>query len=653
MRLITTILLFVCGNAKATIYYVDNAGNDNNNGTSTGTAWQTIAKVNSSSFSAGDQILFKKGGSWNERLNPPSSGSVGNVITFGSYGSGAKPIITGFQTLSMEYTSLNFWSDTFTNSAKYQNTVYINGALRAKGRYPNTGYLSITSHSGKGQITGATSGNYTGGEVVIRNNHWTTDHLYITSQSGGTVNFSPETYYNITDGYGYFFQNHISTLDTLNEWCYDTTTKIIIIYATSEPTVKASSIDTLVNLNSKNYITFDGIYFEGANITAFQVSTSHNITITNCDMVNMGANGVSGQLSNFLTVSYSTFSNCWNDAICMIDFATALADSDDATFTYNTIANTGTKSGMGKNRFMTYTAITAFGDRSTVTNNTITNTGYIGLYFYGDTCLVKNNYVDTFCYVKDDGGGLYTFSGTGTPKSGGIIRSNIVTNGMLAPGTDGGIQTWAIYLDNESKYITIDSNTVFNNLVGMFVHESHYLTFRENIVYNNTYQSFVVSNVTTPGGAASAHVTFKQNTLVSQPTDLVYYALMSVTEPNFDVMDSNYYYNQFDSNKIVRNNIYYSLKAWQDSTGFDTHTLRKPSGTTSATPLLKYNRTASPVTQALSGTYINSKGASFTNAITLQPFQSSLLYKAMTDDIPVSIPTYYPVRKLKFKKIKL
>jgi hypothetical protein len=43
-------------------YYVDFTGGlDSNNGTSTGTAWKTVAKVNASSFSAGDNVLFKRG----------------------------------------------------------------------------------------------------------------------------------------------------------------------------------------------------------------------------------------------------------------------------------------------------------------------------------------------------------------------------------------------------------------------------------------------------------------------------------------------------------------------------------------------------------------------------------------------------------------
>jgi len=78
-----------------TIYYVDTAAADDNGaGTSEATAWKTIAKVNASSFSAGDSILFKRGCTWREQLTVPSSGESGNPITFGAYGSGEKPVIS-------------------------------------------------------------------------------------------------------------------------------------------------------------------------------------------------------------------------------------------------------------------------------------------------------------------------------------------------------------------------------------------------------------------------------------------------------------------------------------------------------------------------------------------------------------------------------
>ena len=77
-------------------FYVDSlAGNDGNPGTSSSTPWRTIAKVNATRFTAGDHILFKRGGTWRELLQPSSSGEAGNPIVIDAYGTGAAPIVSG------------------------------------------------------------------------------------------------------------------------------------------------------------------------------------------------------------------------------------------------------------------------------------------------------------------------------------------------------------------------------------------------------------------------------------------------------------------------------------------------------------------------------------------------------------------------------
>lgn len=83
-------------------YYVDATnGDDGALGTSEGTAWKTIGKVNGSAFAAGDSVLFKRGETWTgTRLLVAWSGALGNPITFGAYGSGARPFIDGDDTVN-------------------------------------------------------------------------------------------------------------------------------------------------------------------------------------------------------------------------------------------------------------------------------------------------------------------------------------------------------------------------------------------------------------------------------------------------------------------------------------------------------------------------------------------------------------------------
>lgn len=82
-------------------YYVDSAsGNDTNNGLSPSSAWRTIDKVNGLALSPGTTILLKRGGFWRNQLNVTRTGTATAPITYGAYGTGPQPIITGSEILT-------------------------------------------------------------------------------------------------------------------------------------------------------------------------------------------------------------------------------------------------------------------------------------------------------------------------------------------------------------------------------------------------------------------------------------------------------------------------------------------------------------------------------------------------------------------------
>jgi hypothetical protein len=83
-----------------TTYYLDPAaGSDSNNGTTTGTPWLTATHANAQTLSPGDSLLLNRGTTLNAntqgQLLIAGSGSAGNVITVGAYGSGALPAVSG------------------------------------------------------------------------------------------------------------------------------------------------------------------------------------------------------------------------------------------------------------------------------------------------------------------------------------------------------------------------------------------------------------------------------------------------------------------------------------------------------------------------------------------------------------------------------
>jgi hypothetical protein len=91
-----TLILFVAiaSWAQAATYFVKNGGSDSADGLSDANAWANISKVNSTAFSAGDMINFRRGSTWTgTTLVIDSNGSSGNPVTSQVYDTGNAPII--------------------------------------------------------------------------------------------------------------------------------------------------------------------------------------------------------------------------------------------------------------------------------------------------------------------------------------------------------------------------------------------------------------------------------------------------------------------------------------------------------------------------------------------------------------------------------
>ena len=165
----------------AATYYVDSSVTDTNVASATpdfttynsatfattggsSSVYKTIADLNAKSFSAGDNIYFRRGQTWNEQLTISQSGTSGNQITFGAFGSGNKPIIDGQNTRSYAITTnafnyitlqdlqiqnatwANFWSDVVSSGAVLTNIDSVGGVRGIWFRKPsNSTFTNITA----------------------------------------------------------------------------------------------------------------------------------------------------------------------------------------------------------------------------------------------------------------------------------------------------------------------------------------------------------------------------------------------------------------------------------------------------------------------------------------------------------------------------
>ncbi|MEJ7684844.1 MAG: hypothetical protein WKG06_44760 [Segetibacter sp.] len=163
-------------------------------------------------------------------LQYAKSGIKGSPIVISAYGIGNRPVITGLTALTNWVAAGNGIYESYNSSlGATLNMLLLNDALQPIGRYPNTGYLKLESHSGH-TITDnelPSTPNWTGAELVLRTNHWKIDRYKITSHSGHTIT-STGTY--AQNNYGYFIQNSVKTLDQLGEWSYNTSSKKVSMY---------------------------------------------------------------------------------------------------------------------------------------------------------------------------------------------------------------------------------------------------------------------------------------------------------------------------------------------------------------------------------------------------------------------------------------
>lgn len=655
MKLIFTILFLSWANCYATTYYVSNSGSDVASGTSQVTAWQSVSKINSlqSSFVAGDSILFQSGNTWNERLVITSSGTQSNPIYVGSYGSGTPPLITGFQSLTGFTNVGNIWTGTATNASNSLNLILINGNTASLARYPNTGYLTFTSVSGDSSITGTLTGtpSYVGKQIVVRTASWVLDRSIVTAQVGGKLTMFPKlTYTPGNGGNGYFFQNDSSFLDTLNEWTFDSVSKRINVYQTSLPTVQYSTIDTLVWIKG-SWLTFNGINLTGANKKLFQIDTCRGVTIQNCSLNYSGGFGVMALKSSLLNINNNSIQNCYSGGGYTgqpSSYTPTVNTCDSMSITNNYIKNIGIYAGMGGSGNGQYFGFAGVGVRPVFTGNRLDSIGYLGVSLAGFKTVISNNIISNFCFIKNDGGGIYMGIGSYLPTAfsdSSSITSNIVYNALDAPlGSINFGSAYGIYLDDFSRYINVDSNTIYNCQTGFFIHNSSYIKFRNNNLYNNLIYGVQFAGLSS-SSADSLYLTNNSYYSGTQQT-LFNFGSSATVLPYFGTLDSNYYANPWgDAQSFSTNSGYKNLSQWQYYSGKDANSFNVPTGVNKYPVLFLVNTLPVSQTFRVLGTYSAVDGVSYTNYVNILPYQSLTLIKATTNTgtafpIPSSLPVF-------------
>lgn len=490
--------LFVAQTANAATYYVSSTGSDAADG-SQANPWQTIAKVNAAPLAAGDQVLFRRGDTFQGSLIPPTSGATGNPITFGAYGAGAKPIISGLSKIadaSWKSIGNGLYEAPVTNGGAMVNGFFMAGALKPLARYPkasdvNGGYLAFDTHSAQTSITDAAlagAPNFTGGEIILRMVHWLDYRTSITSHSGNTLTFpqfAQSATYPLVDGSGYFVQNHPAAATLNGEWYYSSATKTVGVRAAAAPSgVDVSTVDRLVSMTSRNHLVFQDLALKGSNAEAIYGNSVTDIVIQSCDISFAGAYAIYINTATDVKIEKNTILDGLSDGVYV-----RTSMSGGISVTDNRIERTGLVIGMSQGSRTSNEAINVtVGNDAIIARNTIIDTGFMPIRFNGNNVLIENNLIDGFCSVLDDGGGIYTWNGPKTVFSNRRILNNIVTRGIGAKeGTISNLtQANGIYLDNNTNHVEVRGNTAYGNAnKGFHTNSPQDIVIAENTFFDN------------------------------------------------------------------------------------------------------------------------------------------------------------------------
>jgi parallel beta-helix repeat protein len=650
-------------------YFSTVSGNDTRTAQqaqSASSPWRTLDKLNeiSVTLKPGDSVFFKRGEVFYGTINVRSSGVGGNIIYYGAYGTGSNPVISGFTTLSNWTLSASGIYYT-TLDVPLLNMVTINGSAKGMGRYPNSGYLKYENNAENTSITDyelTSSPNWTGAEIVMRKYRFILDRHTVTNHSGTTLNYSTSTAYGNNSAYkpikgnGYFFQNHLGTLDQLGEWYYDKTAKrLYVFFGANSPSgyvVKASTKDYNASVSTVSYLTFENLNFEGGNLTGLNLmNTSHTI-VQNCNFYNEGGNSIYGIDLNTVTIKggsiNTSFSNGinfeYNNNNCTVDSVSIINS--------NTIAGTG-RSGNGVS-----IGIAVTGNNTKIINNRVVNSGYSAIQFMGSNVLVERNFVDRFCTIKDDGGGIYTYSGSSkatTPNR--KIKNNIVLNAIGA--YDG---AWkfssekfgkaaGVYLDENSNGVEVSGNTISHgDWSGIFLHNSYDNVVTGNVVYNHRCQMLIIQYE-----AATRNNTMTDNQYVSKNSfqnTLWYRTYVSDSPSAIGKLDLNYYARLMNDSATIRldnswsgggGTSYITLEKWKASYNLDPLSKKSPLVYTSnidSNVRFEYNATNAVKIVRLNASYIDMKRNQYAGHIGIEPFTGVVLLKTTATFLQNQVITF-------------
>jgi len=433
-----------------------------------------------------------------------------------------------------------------------------------------------------------------------------------------------------------FFQNDQRCCTQQNEWVFVPGTKKLRVYSTSQPTdVKVTSVDPLVTINGA-YITFNGIDFLGSNYKGFTTDSMdrNNLIIQNCNIKYCAHAGISIQGNNILVE---------NNVISEGNvYGMSVTYGSGSIVRGNTCQNNGIYLGMSEGGWTGLSSNLDVGGSINilVEKNRVINSGYVGIAYYGQYVTIKNNFIDTFCNVLDDGGGIYSYIGSERdPMVGNVMDGNVIINGIGAPYgvANNGFPTIGagIYMDEQSSHIELKNNSIYNcSSYGFFNNLGFNINVHDNTVVGCTYSQYRINDwndVTT--------YTLNNNIFVAKSGQgCLYISSGSNVIQNIGTLNYNRYARPINDTTIFEisqpnqsGNEMKTLTQWKTFSSQDANSNGSPISISTDNNLhFVYNETNTAKDFTLSTTFTDITNTTRSGTLTLQPYTSIVLLGAGT-----------------------
>ncbi len=491
------------------------------------------------------------------------------------------------------------------------------------------GYSTIDSYADK-KITDSAlpGGNWNGASVHIRGMRWYILNREVTGTSGTTLtlNENPVCWGGSCTGWGFFINNHLNTLDQNGEWYYDSASGILYLYTTggqpADGSIEASvivkdeeegrawggiNLGRDLNYAGIHHVTVENLtvqrwYKNGISMpTNYAHQEGHHIILRNNIIRDVDAIGIS--LAVWVYEAQDGRPSDWRGgyAVTVEDNLIERANwkgidtySRESNFLNNTIRDIGLvenlgASGLGCGIDKDGGQCTEDGDgfrlklgkpadtahSNLIQGNLIDKTAYNGMDIFGHTNTIKQNvFLDT-CYVKGDCGAVRTFGRdnlTATNVYDLVFEENVINN--VIGNTDGcrddfdALFGFGFYIDNYSRNITINQNTVTGATVHGVLYQRSTGQMYGNVLYGNSR--------TYPYNGAQVYLTGSPTYLASFQNNTMY-ALRSgaytLGLPSTSVLgssDHNYYFNPYNQRSISFSGGK-TLAEWQAASGKDAN----------------------------------------------------------------------------------